>query len=91
MISAAGDPHVVSITSLTDDQAHQVTDTELANGVTARTGRYRALCGHLVVAAAMVAPDGRPCAPCGTVLARHRVPARRRRLPGLLRQWFRPE
>jgi hypothetical protein len=39
-----GVPHAVSITSSTDDQAHQVTDTELATGVVARR-RYRPCAG----------------------------------------------
>jgi hypothetical protein len=34
-----------------------------------RTGRYQALCGHRVSAAALATPLGRPCAECTAALA----------------------
>ncbi|MGE3288798.1 MAG: hypothetical protein AB7J32_22225 [Pseudonocardia sp.] len=46
-----------------DGRTHTVTDVELASR-SATTGRYPALCGHIVTAAPMVAPNGAPCPDC---------------------------
>ena len=54
------------ITCSLDGQAHDVTDECLRAGQ--RTGRYQALCGHLVSAAALATPFGRPCAECTTAV-----------------------
>jgi hypothetical protein len=54
----------IIITSVTDGRAHAVPDGQLATAAAERRGRYRALCGHLVVAASMVEPDGAPCRSC---------------------------
>ena len=37
-------------------------DTQLATAL--ESGRYNALCGHLVAAAPMTEPDGEPCLLC---------------------------
>ncbi|MGH3901699.1 MAG: hypothetical protein ACRDTA_26285 [Pseudonocardiaceae bacterium] len=42
----------IPMTCSLDGQAHNVTDNSLRAGQ--RTGRYQALCGHLVSAAALV-------------------------------------
>ncbi len=52
----------VSVTCSLDSRAHAVHDTQLSAGP--ETGRFNALCGHLVSAAAMAEPDGQPCLPC---------------------------
>ncbi|MBV9731027.1 MAG: hypothetical protein JO309_16785 [Pseudonocardiales bacterium] len=57
-----------------------MTDENAAAG--RRTGKYLAECGHVVVAAAMAAPVGRPCARCTAVWVAARSttgPARRSR------------
>lgn len=56
----------IPITCSLDNQAHDVTDNSLIAGQ--RTGCYQALCGHLVSAAALATPLGRPCAACIVVL-----------------------
>lgn len=81
----------ILITCSLDNQAHHVTDDSVIAGQ--RTGLYQALCGHLVPAAALATPLGRPCANCITVsVARQQTltvrPARRsrHRQPGWLRR-----
>jgi hypothetical protein len=54
----------VPITCITDGLTHDVPDTELAAGASKRNGTYLAICGHVVAAAAMVEPEGEPCALC---------------------------
>ncbi|MGH3869856.1 MAG: hypothetical protein ACRDQ4_27905 [Pseudonocardiaceae bacterium] len=60
----------IPITCFLDGRAHDVTDENVVAG--RRTGKYLAECGRRIVAAAMAAPVGRPCARCTAVL----VPAR---------------
>lgn len=69
-LAMAGGPRLyrIPITCCLDGRAHDVTDENVAAGRTAG-GRYQALCGHVVLPAALVAPIGRPCALCATVLA----------------------
>jgi hypothetical protein len=57
----------VSITCLTDGRAHQVPDLQLGTPEADGRGRYRALCGHVVTAASLAAPDGAPCPSCAAV------------------------
>ena len=57
----------VSVTCLADGRAHDVPDVQLAAPELAHRGRYRALCGHLVTAAAMIEPDGAPCPFCAAL------------------------
>jgi hypothetical protein len=63
----------IPITCGVDGQEHEVTDENMAAG--RHAGRYQALCGYRVVAAAMVAPAGRPCFQCTEVLAAAQRPA----------------
>lgn len=60
----------IPITCAHNGQAHDVTDDSLTAGQ--RAGYYQALCGHLVSAAALAAPIGRPCARCTAVKASRR-------------------
>lgn len=52
----------VTVTCSLDSRAHAVHDSQLATALD--TGRYNALCGHLVSAAPMTEPDGQPCLLC---------------------------
>jgi hypothetical protein len=64
--SARVDRTTVSITCVVDGRAHQVPDLQLGTPEADGRGRYRALCGHVVTAAALAAPDGAPCPSCAT-------------------------
>lgn len=55
---------LVSLTSVIDSRAHRVTDVELSSPHAMRTGRYEALCGHLIAPAPLVEPDGARCRRC---------------------------
>lgn len=71
-----------SVTCVTDGRAHAVPDSELAQGVAHDSGYYSAVCGHMVAAAPMCAPDGEPCPSCNAAWDAHRAnrrPARPRR------------
>jgi len=60
----ADDAHLhVAVMCADDGRTHTVRDVELSSD-SATSGRYRALCGHIVTAAPMVAPNGAPCADC---------------------------
>jgi hypothetical protein len=58
----APDVQTVTVTCALDSRAHAVHDTQLATAL--ESGRYNALCGHVVSAAPMTEPDGRPCLLC---------------------------
>jgi hypothetical protein len=58
--------YTTAITCGVDGLAHEVTDENMAAG--RHAGRYQALCGYRVLAAAMAAPIGRPCSRCTAVL-----------------------
>ena len=53
----------VTVTCVHDGHSHAVPDTELTS-MTGGSGYYRAVCGHVVAAAPMVAPEGAPCRHC---------------------------
>lgn len=53
----------VTVTCVSDGHSHAVPDTELS-ALTSGSGFYRAVCGHVVTAAPMVAPEGMPCRQC---------------------------
>jgi hypothetical protein len=57
----------VSITCLVDGRAHRVSDLQLGTTEADALGRYRALCGHVVTAASLAAPDGAPCPACAAL------------------------
>ncbi|MDQ3987826.1 MAG: hypothetical protein M3291_01245 [Actinomycetota bacterium] len=64
-----------TITCAVEGSDHLVSNLAVAAGLTAGHGRYTAACGHVVVAAPMVAPQGPLCLDCGT--ARPRISADR--------------
>jgi hypothetical protein len=80
--TAPSDVQTVTVTCTLDSRAHAVHDTQLATAL--ESGRYNALCGHIVAAAPMTEPDGQPCLLCEEL--RHR-PVDRRRHRGL--RWAR--
>ncbi|WP_156819419.1 hypothetical protein [Pseudonocardia sp. HH130630-07] len=57
-------PDVFTLTSVLDNRAHKVIDSELCAPHACDIGRYEALCGHLVSPAPLVEEDGAPCARC---------------------------
>jgi len=61
----------IRMTCASDGRHHLVSDQATAAGLTARHGKYAAVCGHVVVAASMVAPPGPTCLDCETAL--HRI------------------
>ena len=61
---AATEYELVSLTSVIDSRAHMVTDVELSSPHAMRTGRYEALCGHLIAPAPLIEPDGARCRRC---------------------------
>ncbi|MCU1687732.1 MAG: hypothetical protein JWQ81_8471 [Amycolatopsis sp.] len=52
-----------------DGHDHAVTDEEFARGRTEHSaGRYKSICGHLVLAGSMLLPPGPPCDRCRAYL-----------------------
>ncbi|MFP5023051.1 hypothetical protein [Pseudonocardia phyllosphaerae] len=52
---------------MTDSRAHQVPDSEMCSDRATRSGRYEALCGHLVTPVPLVEErSGVPCERCAT-------------------------
>ena len=80
-------PDILTLTSVIDNRAHKVTGSELCASHSTRTGRFAALCGHLVSPAPLVEAEGTPCTRCvqldPTPTA---VPAHRRRRGWALRR-----
>ena len=66
---AAPVPRTTPVTSSIDGRCHQVTDDAYTTGLTTRSGRYTALCGHRVLAAALVCPPGPDCWGCAATAA----------------------
>jgi len=60
----------VRMTCAVDGCDHLVSGQATEAGLAAGQGHYRAVCGHLVVAAALVVPPGPTCRDCETT--RHR-------------------
>ncbi|MGI5130221.1 hypothetical protein ACQEVB_25700 [Pseudonocardia sp. CA-107938] len=69
----------VTVTCVHDGHSHAVPDTELTS-MTAGSGYYRAVCGHVVTAAPMVAPEGAPCRQCDEAAQETKSSRRARRL-----------
>ncbi len=63
-MTAPAVPRTIPVTSGIDGRCHLVTDDAYTAGLTARSGRYTTLCGHRVVAAALVSPPGPDCQGC---------------------------
>lgn len=82
----------IPITCCIDGQAHDVTDRSVAAGQ--RIGQYQALCGYLVLPAAMATPVGPPCVTCDAIMGMARPTTGRARRshsaqPGWLRRSLR--
>jgi hypothetical protein len=60
----------ITITCVVDGRDHLVSDRATTAGLAAGQGRYTAACGHVVVAAPMVAPPGPSCSSCVAELRR---------------------
>ena len=56
---------VVELTAVEDGRSHRVTSDAYSDGLTAGTGRYRTLCGRIVLAASMTSAPGPKCRGCG--------------------------
>ncbi|MGH4019320.1 MAG: hypothetical protein ACRDT0_08805 [Pseudonocardiaceae bacterium] len=87
-MSATTAPRTTPVTSAADGRVHWVADDAYTAGLAAHSGRYTALCGHTVVAAAMVCPPGPACRNCATAAAIAVAPRRIRQ--GRHRQDTRP-
>jgi hypothetical protein len=74
----------ITVTCCIDDRAHEVPDTELGVAATRRDGYFQALCGHMIAAAPMVMPDGRPCQLCAAIRDRNTTRRRHVRLQRIL-------
>jgi hypothetical protein len=74
----------VTMTCCLDERAHEVPDTELGRAVVRPDGYFQALCGHMIAAAPMVMPDGRPCQLCAAIRDRNTVRRRHARLQRIL-------
>ncbi|MBA3575575.1 MAG: hypothetical protein H0W37_11585 [Pseudonocardiales bacterium] len=57
-MSAPAAPRTTPVTSATDGRTHRIADDAYLAGLVAGSGRYTALCGRRVVAAALVCPPG---------------------------------
>ncbi|MBP2370907.1 hypothetical protein [Pseudonocardia parietis] len=68
-----------------DNRAHKVIGSELCASHAMRTGRYEAVCGHLVAPAPLVDADGAPCARCVQLDPTPAAVSPRRRRRGLRR------
>jgi hypothetical protein len=73
---ALSDVQTITVTCTVDSRAHAVHDSQLAAAL--ETGRYNALCGHVVAAAPMAEPDGEPCLLCEALRDRPADPRRHR-------------
>ena len=70
----------IAVTCAKDRRCHRVTDEALAAARAAPGGRPTALCGHHVLATALVCPPGLDCQGCAAAAAPRRTdPGRHRR------------
>ena len=60
----------MAVTSTADGRDHLLSQQATTAGLVAGHGKYTALCGRLVVAAALVTPPGPTCLDCDTALHR---------------------
>ena len=77
---------VVAVTSAEDGLEHLVADEAMA---LENAGRYVALCGRAVLAAALVCPPGRPCRACVEVRTSDAASGRQQRRVGMW-AWLNP-
>ncbi len=71
-----------------DGYEHAVTDEAIIASKRHRSGVYGAMCGHTVIAQALVAPPGPCCPRCTDSLPSRRVPHKEARWKGWLRNVF---
>jgi hypothetical protein len=81
------EPFLVHIRCDTDGYTHAVTEDEFAAG--RHDGRFRALCGHVVLAAPMIEAPGRFDPVCRDVLRAEAAPSVPRQEQRRLRRWSR--
>ncbi|MHA6616626.1 hypothetical protein [Pseudonocardia sp. DLS-67] len=62
-----GPAATVTVTCCRDDRSHRVLDVELAAACSQPRGLVRAICGHVIAPASLVAPDGPPCLLCTAI------------------------
>lgn len=55
---------LTEMTCVADGRSHRLTDAAFEDGLRARLGRFTAVCGHSVLAAALATRPGRPCPEC---------------------------
>lgn len=70
-------PSTISMTCVVDGKAHEITDHAMAASHAASNGNYRALCGHRVMPAPLVEPNGVLCQNCLATLYAGRRPEHR--------------
>jgi hypothetical protein len=83
------------VTSALDSLEHAVSDDEVARGLTAGTGEYRAVCGRVLLTQFAIIPPGRRCTSCtGRMRQAHHIERPNDLRAGLrrLRRWrtYRP-
>ncbi len=74
---------VTWMTCCSDGLEHAVTEEGFAAGYWQRSGIYQGVCGHSVVAQALVCPPGRRCRECAGEMERRQPP------PQNARKWAR--
>jgi hypothetical protein len=70
-VAPAYRPRPIWVTSIVDNADHAITHENMAAGITARTGTYRALCRTTVVPPAMTEPPAGRCPYCAAILRQH--------------------
>lgn len=76
------------MTCSSDGYEHAVADEAIIASKRHRSGVYGAMCGHAVIAQALVAPPGRRCPRCTDSLPGRRVPHKDAQWKGWLRNVF---
>jgi len=72
--------HHITCTCILDGHCHLVAPDAMAAALTAAQRHVPALCGRLVVPAALGAPDGRACPACAATAGPSRAERRRPRV-----------
>lgn len=83
-----GSMWITWVTCGSDGYEHAVTDEAIIASKRHRSGVYRVMCGHAVIAQALVAPPGLRCPRCMDLLPGRRVPRKDARWKGWLRNVF---
>jgi hypothetical protein len=83
-----GSMWITWMTCGSDGYEHAVADEAIIASQRHHSGVYGAMCGHAVIAQALVAPPGRRCLRCMDSLPGRRVPRKGARWKGWLRNVF---